>query len=329
MTVIPIAMRKSEFRAAHRMRGDQGQQGFRRQARHRRHLYRRAQRRGIRAAGRASCCSAPMSLNNVRLMLLSGIGKPYDPVTQTGVVGKNYCYQTGAGATLFFEGKYFNPFMGAGGSGATIGRLQHQMGVRPRAARFRRRLQSSRRLQHRRGRSAIARCRAARRNGAAHGSRRRAKCYQTRDDDRRQRQRDGQPLQLSRSRSDLSQRVRPAADAHDVRLQGQRAQDGRTTPPTADQRDRQGDEADQAQPGDCAHRAVDRRALPEHPQHRRRDHGQQSARQRAQQISAELGLPQPVRDRRQRVSAQFVATIRPDRSARWPTGPRTRSRTDM
>ena len=55
------------------------------------------------------------AINNVHLMLLSGIGKPYDPVAQTGVIGKNYCYQTGAAATLFFEGKYFNPFMGTGG----------------------------------------------------------------------------------------------------------------------------------------------------------------------------------------------------------------------
>jgi gluconate 2-dehydrogenase alpha chain len=56
----------------------------------------------------------------VHLILLSGIGEPYDPVAQTGVIGKNYCYQTGAAATLFFEGKYFNPFMNAGGSNATI-----------------------------------------------------------------------------------------------------------------------------------------------------------------------------------------------------------------
>jgi gluconate 2-dehydrogenase alpha chain len=41
-------------------------------------------------------------------------------VAQSGVIGKNYCYQTGANATLFFEGKYFNPFMNAGGSNATI-----------------------------------------------------------------------------------------------------------------------------------------------------------------------------------------------------------------
>ncbi len=55
-------------------------------------------------------------LNNVHMLLLSGIGKPYDPVSQTGVVGKNYCYQTGASARLFFENRNFNPFMAAGGS---------------------------------------------------------------------------------------------------------------------------------------------------------------------------------------------------------------------
>src|SRR3954449_12097875 len=33
---------------------------------------------------------------------------------------EQYRYQTGAGATLFFEGKFFNPFMNAGGSNATI-----------------------------------------------------------------------------------------------------------------------------------------------------------------------------------------------------------------
>jgi gluconate 2-dehydrogenase alpha chain len=60
------------------------------------------------------------ALNNVHLMLLSGIGRPYDPAAQTGVIGRNYCYQTGAGATLFFEGRHFNPSMNAGGSNDTI-----------------------------------------------------------------------------------------------------------------------------------------------------------------------------------------------------------------
>src|SRR5499425_1067251 len=69
-------------------------------------------------AGMVLLCA--YAINNVHLMLLSGIGQPYDPVAQTGVTGKNYCYQTGAGATLFFEGKSFNPFISAGGSNATI-----------------------------------------------------------------------------------------------------------------------------------------------------------------------------------------------------------------
>src|SRR5437763_396347 len=58
--------------------------------------------------------------NNVRLMLLSGIGKPYDPVANTGVVGRNYAYQTPSSCTLFFEDKVFNQFMAAGGMGVTI-----------------------------------------------------------------------------------------------------------------------------------------------------------------------------------------------------------------
>jgi len=60
------------------------------------------------------------AINNVHLMLLSGIGQPYDPVSRNGVIGKNYCYQTGASATLFFEGRHFNPFMNAGGSSTTM-----------------------------------------------------------------------------------------------------------------------------------------------------------------------------------------------------------------
>jgi len=60
------------------------------------------------------------AINNVHLMLLSGIGQPYDPVAQTGVIGRNYCYQTGAGARLFFDGRHFNPFMNAGGSNISI-----------------------------------------------------------------------------------------------------------------------------------------------------------------------------------------------------------------
>ncbi|MBO9689427.1 MAG: GMC family oxidoreductase [Mitsuaria chitosanitabida] len=54
---------------------------------------------------------------NVRLMLLSGIGKPYDPVTETGTIGRNYAFLSNGGATLFFKDKHFNPFATAGATG--------------------------------------------------------------------------------------------------------------------------------------------------------------------------------------------------------------------
>lgn len=59
-------------------------------------------------------------LHNVRLMMLSGIGKIYDPNTGEGTVGRNYCYQTNAGVQVFFDDKNFNPFIAAGALGQTI-----------------------------------------------------------------------------------------------------------------------------------------------------------------------------------------------------------------
>jgi gluconate 2-dehydrogenase alpha chain len=58
--------------------------------------------------------------NNVRLLLLSGIGKPYDPRTGQGVAGRNYSYQTGSRVWLFFEDKELNRFMGAGALGTVM-----------------------------------------------------------------------------------------------------------------------------------------------------------------------------------------------------------------
>ncbi|WP_188590087.1 GMC family oxidoreductase, partial [Achromobacter denitrificans] len=54
-------------------------------------------------------------MHNVRLLLLSGIGKPYDPKTNEGVVGKNYAYQmNGAVNVLLPKGTQLNPFVGTG-----------------------------------------------------------------------------------------------------------------------------------------------------------------------------------------------------------------------
>ncbi|HEX7872905.1 MAG TPA: GMC family oxidoreductase [Sphingobium sp.] len=57
---------------------------------------------------------------NTLLMLVSGIGRPYDPATGKGAVGRNYCYQTGGGTQVFVRDAAFNPFMGAGALGTNI-----------------------------------------------------------------------------------------------------------------------------------------------------------------------------------------------------------------
>jgi gluconate 2-dehydrogenase alpha chain len=60
-------------------------------------------------------------LNNVRMLLLSGIGKPYDPQTEEGVVGRNYSYQTVSTADVFYdESVNINPFMASGANGTMI-----------------------------------------------------------------------------------------------------------------------------------------------------------------------------------------------------------------
>ncbi|HET9764485.1 MAG TPA: GMC family oxidoreductase [Casimicrobiaceae bacterium] len=57
--------------------------------------------------------------HNVHLLLVSGIGKPYDPVQNTGVVGRNYAYQNTSGVDIFVD-ENLNPFMGAGALGQAI-----------------------------------------------------------------------------------------------------------------------------------------------------------------------------------------------------------------
>ncbi|SEH87934.1 GMC family oxidoreductase [Tardiphaga sp. OK245] len=60
------------------------------------------------------------TFENVRLMLLSGVGVPYDPATNVGTTGRNYAYQTANSVQLFFDDKNFNPFIGAGALGMGI-----------------------------------------------------------------------------------------------------------------------------------------------------------------------------------------------------------------
>jgi gluconate 2-dehydrogenase alpha chain len=61
------------------------------------------------------------SLYNVHLMLLSGIGKPYDPVANLGTVGRNYSYQNLNRVVMFFgQDVQANGFIGNGGAGTTM-----------------------------------------------------------------------------------------------------------------------------------------------------------------------------------------------------------------
>ena len=59
---------------------------------------------------------------NVQLLLHSGIGKPYDPVKNEGVIGRNYTHQTISDVVGFFDkDKYiFNPFVASGAIGMCI-----------------------------------------------------------------------------------------------------------------------------------------------------------------------------------------------------------------
>lgn len=59
--------------------------------------------------------------NNVKLLLVSKLGKPYDPAAGTGVIGRNYAYQVqGGSATGFFDDKEFNLYAGAGALGMEV-----------------------------------------------------------------------------------------------------------------------------------------------------------------------------------------------------------------
>jgi gluconate 2-dehydrogenase alpha chain len=65
---------------------------------------------------------AAYSIFNVQLLFLSKIGKPYDPVANTGVIGRNFTHQTMSGVDGFFDkSKFnFNPFIASGAIGMCI-----------------------------------------------------------------------------------------------------------------------------------------------------------------------------------------------------------------
>ena len=62
------------------------------------------------------------SMFNVQLLLLSKIGQPYDPVANTGVIGRNFTHQAHVERRwIFRQAKFnFNPFIASGAIGMCI-----------------------------------------------------------------------------------------------------------------------------------------------------------------------------------------------------------------
>ncbi len=60
------------------------------------------------------------ALNNVRLLLNSGLGVPYDPATATGVVGRNYGYNFGLRSEALFADRKFENYIGSPAIGFAI-----------------------------------------------------------------------------------------------------------------------------------------------------------------------------------------------------------------
>ena len=63
---------------------------------------------------------AAFTMSNTKLLLMAGIGEPYNPKTGKGVVGKNFCHQAVSGVSVFFKNRWLNPFLAAGASQTVI-----------------------------------------------------------------------------------------------------------------------------------------------------------------------------------------------------------------
>ncbi len=74
--------------------------------------------------------AASWTLNNSRLLLLSGIGERYDPATRRGTLGKNLTHQVGAATQVLLD-RHLNNYMGAGALGFTISDFDGDHGLDP------------------------------------------------------------------------------------------------------------------------------------------------------------------------------------------------------
>ena len=265
-------------------------------------------------------------LFNVQLLMLSGIGRIYDPNTGDGQIGRNFSHQTISTAAGFFDkDKFnFNPFIASGAIGMCIDEFngdnfdhgphgfvgggymgQVQSNGRP--------IEAIDALPPGTPAWGIKWKQAVRDNylstvyagTGVHGS-----CHSYRsnhlDLDPTYKDRFGRPLvrmtmdfpenelKMSAFLTDRYAEIIKAMGAREVRQE-------------------------------APHRAIRRHSVPDLASVRRRDHRRQPEGERAQQVSAELGRAEPVRRGCYGLSAERRATTRPARSARWRSGRPRRS----
>ena len=163
------------------------------------------------------------ALHNPRLLLLSGIGQPYDPRTGQGRDRQELRLPDRLRRRCLLRGQDPQSVRRRGRARRRCRRIQRRQ-FRPQRARLHRR-RLSRLLEHQRPAdraSSDAQGHAELGRQVEAGDRQALPDHGDHLDARRG---DEPPHQLSRPRSDLSRRLRPAADAHDLRFHRQRASD--------------------------------------------------------------------------------------------------------
>ena len=165
--ILPVTAQQRQLRATHRRRRAAHQPRQHGQEGRERHLRRRPGA-GTRAARRASSCSRRTSCTTCSCCCSRASARPTTRPPGEGVVGRNYSYQIGGGASLSTRTSYFNPFIGAGALVDVDQRLQRRQ-LRPHRTGVHRRqlhLDGHQRWPAHRG---TAPCHRARRPGARPG----------------------------------------------------------------------------------------------------------------------------------------------------------------
>jgi gluconate 2-dehydrogenase alpha chain len=231
------------------------------------------------------------SLFNVHLMLLSGIGKPYDPVSGEGTIGRNYSYQNLNRVVLFF-GKEVqaNQFIGIGGAGTTMDNLNGNQDYLGAPARRRPGARDQRAAGHASLGHAVET--GSQRCVPAFVLLRGARCLHV------------VPSALPEPGPNLQGRLRSTAAADELRLARQRDQ-GFAVPGRQSAGDVENPQPDRhGRRRQKAGRALQHHQVPEHPHLWGRDHGQRPENLGIEPLPAVVGRAQRVRYRRQCVPAK-------------------------